>query len=63
MPGDVVVGDDDGVVVVPRVSVGEVLAGVTALLERERARIAEIRAGKVFKPDVDETLRRHGIIP
>jgi regulator of RNase E activity RraA len=63
MAGDVVVGDEDGVVVVPRASVDEVLEGLAALLERERRRIAEIQSGTVLKPDVDVTLRKHGVIP
>ncbi|MBI4499599.1 MAG: RraA family protein [Gemmatimonadetes bacterium] len=62
MPGDVIVGDDDGVAAVPRAAVAEVLANLAALIERERKRVAEIKTGVVFKPDVDETLRRHGVI-
>jgi 4-hydroxy-4-methyl-2-oxoglutarate aldolase len=62
MPGDVVVGDEDGLVVVPRGSLGQVLENLDALVERERRRVAEIRAGVLSKPDVDETLRRHGVI-
>jgi regulator of RNase E activity RraA len=63
MPGDVVVGDEDGVAVVPRESALQVLEGVAALIEREHKRVAEIKSGTVFKPDVDATLRRHGVIP
>ncbi|HEX3927869.1 MAG TPA: RraA family protein [Gemmatimonadales bacterium] len=62
MPGDIIVGDHDGVAVVPREHAAEVLEQVTALMERERARIAEIRGGLVFKPDIDNTLRAKGII-
>jgi 4-hydroxy-4-methyl-2-oxoglutarate aldolase len=62
MPGDVVVGDQDGVSVIPRESAEAVLQGVAALLERERTRVAEIAKGVLVKPDVDETLRKHGII-
>ena len=63
MPGDVVVGDGDGVVVVPREDIEEVLARVTALEASEAARIAAIRGGQLFKPDVDATLRARGVIP
>ena len=31
-------------------------------LVREEKRIAEIQAGKVFRADVDELLRKHGVI-
>jgi regulator of RNase E activity RraA len=62
MPGDVVVGDQDGVAVVPRASVEDVLQAVAVLLERERKRVAEIGKGVLFKADVDDTLRKHGII-
>jgi len=62
-PGDIVVGDADGVAVVPRSEAEAVLAAYHALLEREQKRIAEIGRGVLSKPDVDETLRRRGVIP
>ena len=61
-PGDIVVGDGDGVAVVPRADAEQVLALVGKLVERETTRIAEINAGTIFKPDVDELLRKHGVI-
>jgi regulator of RNase E activity RraA len=61
-PGDVVVGDADGVVVVPSEKVEEVLALVAQLIEREAARIDEIRAGVLFKEEIDATLRQKGVI-
>jgi len=61
-PGDVVVGDADGVAVVPRANAEEVLALIAALMDRERVRIAEIAAGVHFKAEIDDSLRRHGVI-
>jgi len=62
MPGDIVVGDDDGVVVVPREDATEVLEKVKELEEREKKRIAAINAGELFKAEIDETLRSKGVI-
>ena len=62
MPGDLIVGDDDGVAVVPSALAAEVLAEVRALMAREVKRIAEIRGGMPFKADIDETLRAKGVI-
>jgi regulator of RNase E activity RraA len=61
-PGDIVVGDADGVVVVPRVDTEAVLRALEALVERERRRVEEIRTGQWFRPEVDEVLRRKGVI-
>jgi len=38
------------------------LALVTALMDRESKRIAEIKGGGLFKGEIDDTLRKHGII-
>ena len=62
MPGDIVVGDADGVVAVPREDAAEVLVLVQALEEREKTRISEIKAGGLFKAEIDETLRRMGVL-
>ncbi len=63
MPGDLVVGDEDGVAVVPREEAEEVLKLVRGLKEREAKRIAEIQSGKIFKSEIDEALRSKGVIP
>jgi regulator of RNase E activity RraA len=62
VPGDTVVGDDDGVVVIPRESAEEVLQLLAALMDRERARVAEIDAGVHIRPEIDDTLRKKGAI-
>jgi regulator of RNase E activity RraA len=62
MPGDIVIGDDDGVVVVPRADAEAVLAEVKEIAAREQKRVGEIKRGELFKPDIDEALRRKGVI-
>ena len=45
MPGDVAVGDENGVAVIPAARVAEVVEAIPALLERERELQADIAAG------------------
>jgi len=61
-PGDIVVGDADGIAVVPRAMAAEIVELVLQLMDREKKRIAEIGAGKIFKAEIDDTLRRKGVI-
>ena len=61
-PGDIIVGDSDGIAVVPRADAADVLELVRALVRNEERRIAEIQSGQVFKPDIDEALRKKGVI-
>ena len=61
-PGDIVIGDRDGIAVVPRADAAEVLELVRALVRNEEVRVAEIQSGKVFKADIDEILRKKGVI-
>lgn len=60
--GDIVVGDADGIAVVPRALASEVIELVARVIEYERTRIAEIRAGDVWFPAIDAQLRARGII-
>jgi regulator of RNase E activity RraA len=60
--GDVVVGDRDGVAVVPRDHAAEVLELVQALIAREALRLREIRDGVLFKTEIDDALRKKGVI-
>jgi 4-hydroxy-4-methyl-2-oxoglutarate aldolase len=61
-PGDIVVGDSDGIAVVPRAEAVEVLRLVHELMSREKKRIDEIKAGVLFKPEIDDSLRKKGVI-
>jgi regulator of RNase E activity RraA len=61
-PGDIIVGDEEGVAVIPRDSAEEVLQLVDALMKRESARIAEIKSGVLYKAEIDDALRKKGII-
>lgn len=61
-PGDIVVGDRDGVVVVPRADAAQVLSLVQVLVAREMKRVAEIKSGVLFRAEIDESLRKKGVI-
>jgi regulator of RNase E activity RraA len=61
-PGDIVVGDADGIAVVPRERAAAVVELVGQLMDRETKRIAEIAAGQIFKAEIDDTLRNKGVI-
>jgi len=59
-PGDIIVGDEDGVVAVPLVHAEEVLALARAQLAKETAMLKAIASGKADRRWVDETLRQRG---
>lgn len=59
-PGDIVVGDEDGVVVVRRQDAAEVLALARARLAEEAATLAAIEAGTADKSWVEATLKAKG---
>lgn len=63
-PGDVIVADDDGVVVVPRRAAGEVLAASMAREQKEAASRARYRAGELSLDlqDMRERLARKGLV-
>lgn len=60
-PGDLVVGDVDGVVVVPRDHVEAVLAAADAKIAAEQQRLAEIARGELVSPWLDVALRSAGL--
>jgi regulator of RNase E activity RraA len=62
MPGDVVIGDADGVVVIRPCDLEYVLEKTRAIAAGEAKRIEEIKKGLLFKPDIDNKLRDKGIV-
>ena len=57
-PGDLIIGDGDGVLCVPFDEAENLCAAATAKGEAEAKTIAQIRAGKYLAPWVDATLTR-----
>ncbi|MCL2616007.1 MAG: RraA family protein [Defluviitaleaceae bacterium] len=62
LPGYYIVGDDNGVVVVPPYQVDEILSGAEKKNSYEVKRREEIRSGVITKPDIDQKLRNLGVI-
>jgi RraA family protein len=59
-PGDIIVGDEDGIVAVPLQHAEEILALAQAQLAKETAILKSIAGGKTDRRWVDETLRQRG---
>lgn len=60
MPGDIIVGDADGLVAVPQEQAERILASAKAILEKETAAMKQIMAGTVDRGWVEKTLREKG---
>ena len=61
-PGDIVVADDDGVVIVPVARIDEAIAAARARMAREQQRIAGIRQGAVSPTWLAEAMRAAGVV-
>jgi 4-hydroxy-4-methyl-2-oxoglutarate aldolase len=61
-PGDVILGDEDSVVVVPREWADEVAGLAEAKSAEEHERIRQIHSGVPFMASIRETLRRKGVL-
>ena len=59
-PGDIVVGDADGLVVVPQEHAETVLASAKAILVKETNSMKQIKAGTVDRSWVDKALKEKG---
>jgi RraA family protein len=59
-PGDIIVGDADGLVAVPQEQAERVLASAKAILQKETAAMKEMRDGTVDRGWVDRTLKEKG---
>lgn len=62
MPGDYVVADDNGVVIIPPDHIEEIVSGTEKKLKYEANRALEIEEGTITKPDIDEKLRKLGVL-
>jgi 4-hydroxy-4-methyl-2-oxoglutarate aldolase len=61
-PGDLIVADDDGVVVVPRGLAEKALQEARAVIQKEAARIKEIKSGIITRPGLDDILKAKGLV-
>jgi 4-hydroxy-4-methyl-2-oxoglutarate aldolase len=61
-PGDIVIADRDGVTVVPLDDAAEVARLAAGQMAREQKRLAEIESGVLVRPEIDEALRKAGVI-
>jgi RraA family protein len=59
-PGDIIVGDADGLVAIPQEAAARVLASAKSILEKETKSMKEIVAGTVDRSWVDKALREKG---
>ena len=62
MPGDIIVGDKDGVIVIPKDDANEVFTAADKKLEAEKKRHGEIDNGVYVKTDTDQNMIRYGFI-
>jgi RraA family protein len=59
-PGDIVIGDEDGLIAVPQADAEAVLAAAREQKKKEEATLKAIAAGAIDRKWVDETLRARG---
>ncbi len=62
-PGDLVVGDDDGVVIIQREGLSSVLDKMKQTEQREIKRKEEIARGQALPAWLDSVMREKGLVP
>jgi regulator of RNase E activity RraA len=62
-PGDVIVGDDNGVVVVPRGSAEDLIDRLDQRSATDAEYLASVARGEFSNQWVDDVLRGHGLRP
>jgi len=62
LPGDYIVADDNGVVVIPPEMIDAIIAGSKEKKAYEINRVREINQGIYMKPAIDDQLRKAGVI-
>lgn len=60
-PGDIIVGDENGVVVIPQNIIEDVAKNARKKLEYEAKRKEDIKSGVIVSSDIDKILRDKGI--
>lgn len=61
-PGDLILGDENGIVVIPKDDIEEAIAGADKKLEQEAKRREGIAAGEYVKGGLDDVMRAKGAI-
>jgi regulator of RNase E activity RraA len=61
-PGDIITGDEDGVVVIPQRDAEEVLQATLTIVEREKATMAGFAEGKFIPDYVEAELEKKGFV-
>ncbi len=59
-PGDIILGDENGIVVIPQRYAEDVLAASREILKKEDQAMADIAAGKFISPTLDARLAAAG---